>query len=549
MSDPRFIRSIRPDVRASYRLSQTNSAYDISPYTNCPVLVRSLFESHSSSNESTSSYSPPFQLPLSRAYLKHLDIQEQLKDQFQEQTYCKRHPQEAIRMMYAKKQAKHPYEQTMIEDLVNSFSSPSTDSKSNVEKERVDMLNQLRINFDTNRRQSDASSSQVCRSSCHEDMMVIHLDTPDISKDFYTELLDAHPTLYKTCSAAIGSSVYQYKNGNIDKLINGGEEDERISSLSYIQNGTQLLEGRVNGQLTIWDIETRQSVFSTETCSHKICSFGYSPQAIFIVSGSSKGHVQVHDFRFKNKYICSTTTSEGDIHHTQPVTSLSWNASGTKLLSGGNDNTIHVWEPTKRETPLMSVTHHKACIKGLKWSPVSNTLFASGGGTKDMKLCVFDIQRTDSKDPIYEVYTGAQITNLHWHPEGTYLMTSHGYGSKRDSNPHVTLTHECRTILKESAGCLNVWKWMKKDSSEFSSDLPVERIQCSKNQIRALNSRISFDQQHVFVLLPDEEYMSILKNPLASSSYTTVSPPPTSKNKIHPSLNFFDLSGSGMHIR
>ena len=71
------------------------------------------------------------------------------------------------------------------------------------------------------------------------------------------------------------------------------------------------------------------------------------------------------------------------------MTGLKWSPNGQFLASGGNDNTVNIWTndvSTTTDQPLHNLTDHLASVKALAWCPWKSTLLASGGGTADKSV-------------------------------------------------------------------------------------------------------------------------------------------------------------------
>lgn len=67
---------------------------------------------------------------------------------------------------------------------------------------------------------------------------------------------------------------------------------------------------------------------------------------------------------------------------------------------------------------------HKAAIKALAWSPKSYNLLATGAGTADRCLRLWDVNK---KQMIREVDTGSQICNLVFSKRDNEVISSHGF--------------------------------------------------------------------------------------------------------------------------
>jgi cell division cycle protein 20 (cofactor of APC complex) len=94
--------------------------------------------------------------------------------------------------------------------------------------------------------------------------------------------------------------------------------------------------------------------------------------------------------------------------HSQEVCGLKWSLQGTQLASGGNDNLLHVWEP-RQNRPRLCIEKHSAAVKALAWCPFQHNVLASGGGTADRKICLWN---TGNGQCLNEVDTKSQVRRI-----------------------------------------------------------------------------------------------------------------------------------------
>ena len=102
------------------------------------------------------------------------------------------------------------------------------------------------------------------------------------------------------------------------------------------------------------------------------------------------------------------------------------------LASGANDNKVCIWDYTmthnqnnsQESRPFHTITEHKAAVKALAWCPWQSNLLATGGGTADGKIHVWNVA---SSSKIASVNTGAQVSALLWSSAYHELISSHGY--------------------------------------------------------------------------------------------------------------------------
>lgn len=95
-------------------------------------------------------------------------------------------------------------------------------------------------------------------------------------------------------------------------------------------------------------------------------------------------------------------------NHRQEVCGVKWSFDGNYIASGGNDNTIYVWDQRSGKA-IQKYTEHTAAIKALAWSPHKNNILATGGGSTDKSIRIWNI---NEKLCIKKVDTGSQVCNM-----------------------------------------------------------------------------------------------------------------------------------------
>ncbi|KAI9150898.1 ubiquitin-protein transferase activating protein [Blastocladiella emersonii ATCC 22665] len=116
--------------------------------------------------------------------------------------------------------------------------------------------------------------------------------------------------------------------------------------------------------------------------------------------------------------------------HAHEICGLAWDAAGTRLASGGNDDAVRVWDVRWLAGPLAIIApgRHTAAVKALAWCPWDADVLATGAGTVDRHLRTWRVNGTAS-DPqlLAAVDTGAQVTSVRWHAACREIVSSHGY--------------------------------------------------------------------------------------------------------------------------
>ncbi|TID30348.1 hypothetical protein CANINC_001050 [Pichia inconspicua] len=240
------------------------------------------------------------------------------------------------------------------------------------------------------------------------------LDAPDLADDFYLNLVDWGSQ--DVMAVGLGSSVYLWSgaSGTVNHLCDLGTNDS-ICSVSWIGSGTHLAIGTNSGLVEIWDATTCKCTRTMTGHSLRASSLAWNKH--ILTSGSRDKTILHRDVREAAHY-----TKRLDAH-TQEVCGLKWNLEEDKLASGGNDNKLIVWEGLSNK-PLYEFSEHKAAVKAIAWSPHQRGILASGGGTADRRIKVWN---TSSGQKIHDVDTGSQVCNLAWSKNSNEFVSTHGY--------------------------------------------------------------------------------------------------------------------------
>ncbi|CAG8512276.1 5235_t:CDS:2 [Paraglomus occultum] len=263
--------------------------------------------------------------------------------------------------------------------------------------------------------------------------------------DFYLNLLDWSPQ--NVIAVGLGAAVYLWnaKTVEITKLCEYSHR-ESITSVLWLNQGEYIAVGTSRGLVNIYDVRTRKKLRRLTEHRGRVASMSCNEP--ILSTGSSCGIILQQDLRVSGPTVRVLAGHHGE------VCGLKWNSDGTLLASGGNDNTALVWDD-RVYIPFYSIREHHAAVKALAWSPHARGLLATGGGTHDRKIKIWNVnagKRLDVCD------TGSQfsqlstqnskhlkVTNLAWSVNANELVSTHGY-SKNDIKiwryPCLTPTNE-----------------------------------------------------------------------------------------------------------
>jgi len=90
----------------------------------------------------------------------------------------------------------------------------------------------------------------------------------------------------------------------------------------------------------------------------------------------------------------------------------------------------------------VGMSHHQAAVKALAWCPWQGNILASGGGTADRCIRIWN---SSNGTLLNTVDTKSQVCSLLWAPEYKELVSAHGYANNEIAiwkYPSMTKTAE-----------------------------------------------------------------------------------------------------------
>ena len=275
------------------------------------------------------------------------------------------------------------------------------------------------------------------------------LDAPNLVDDFYLNLLEWGRA--NLLAVALGPEIYLW-NGETSEtsllmsiikdnnpISNENNENNNITSLSWMNNGICLGVGLPNGNIELWDVIKSSRIREMNAHSDRISCLSWNS---YNISSGSK------DKRIKNFDVRSPEGETWIINqHKQEICSLKYSPELDLLSSGGNDNVAYIWDVRKLNNKLLNISnlneinnndskikpyvvnnYHMAAVKAMAWCPWQRHILATGGGTKDKTIKVFNC---DSNKIIKNVETGSQVCSLLWNKKEREIISSHGFNKNQ----------------------------------------------------------------------------------------------------------------------
>ncbi|KAH7929258.1 WD40 repeat-like protein [Leucogyrophana mollusca] len=251
------------------------------------------------------------------------------------------------------------------------------------------------------------------------------LDAPGMVDDFYLNLLSWSSQNVLAVALAESTYIWRADTGSVSNL---GEapEGSYVSSVDFSNDGAYLGVGLGTGEVELWDVEAGQKLRTMGGHQGQVAVLSW--HAHVLSSGCGDGSVWHHDVRVPRHKVMEL------LGHTGEVCGLKWRADGELLASGGNDNVVNIWDGrvpeavggdgAARGTAKWTKRNHTAAVKAIAWCPWQPSLLASGGGTNDATIHIWN---SSTGARLHSLKTPSQVTSILWSPHRKELASTHGY--------------------------------------------------------------------------------------------------------------------------
>ncbi|CEO94866.1 Anaphase-promoting complex subunit 4-like WD40 domain-containing protein [Plasmodiophora brassicae] len=248
------------------------------------------------------------------------------------------------------------------------------------------------------------------------------LDSPDLIDDYYLNLL--HWGATNSVAIALSNAVYVWQaTTQTTSLLTRTPGDVTVSSLRWDDEGTRLAIGTSQREVELWDVDHQRCVRRMDDHLDRVSVLAWRPGSRNVLTSAGRDAVIVNrDVRVGRP---SVERCQG---HTQEVCGLQWNQDGTQLASGGNDNLALIWDAKAMSRPRLVLNQHQAAVKALAWCPFEPRLLATGGGTADRCIRLWNGTTGACAST---VDAGSQVCGLVWSSYERELLSAHGFSKNQ----------------------------------------------------------------------------------------------------------------------
>ena len=181
-----------------------------------------------------------------------------------------------------------------------------------------------------------------------------------------------------------------------------------VGAVAYSPDGNWLASGNAYGELYIWNAKTGKEKSHIKLDSKYVWGLDWKPDGSQIAAALGDGSVFLVD---------ATTGKTQQINaHTGTVRSVCYSPNGKRLLSGGKDKTVKMWNPTTAATDG-TLTAHDRAVTSIDFSPSGKLIVTA---SDDYKVRVW----TQAGKPLHDLMGHkSHVVTVRFSPSGRIIAS------------------------------------------------------------------------------------------------------------------------------
>lgn len=204
---------------------------------------------------------------------------------------------------------------------------------------------------------------------------------PNVADNFYSQPLDW--SSYGRLCVSLKRECYTYQNNQIEAVrlaYYPFKDNYSITSVKFNKQGELLYVGDSEGTLFVYDAVAETLIRSMTPHSSRIGCIENTFEWGFL-TGSKDCSIAHHDLRIKNSVFMKL------VAHKDEVCGIS--VQNNKVASGGRNGQVLIWN-LNNNSYFQNHKIHKGAVKALQWCPWRVNLLATGGGSDDRKIVMWN---------------------------------------------------------------------------------------------------------------------------------------------------------------
>jgi WD40 repeat protein len=127
-----------------------------------------------------------------------------------------------------------------------------------------------------------------------------------------------------------------------------GNDSGMVHAIAWSPDSQYIATAQTSGDVLVWNVASKQNVFTHNGSPTDVYSVAWSPDGKRIASGGNDALVAVWDAlsgQHSSLYRGHADVYPGHFTSNAAVNAIAWSPNGKYIASGGNDNTVQVWQP------------------------------------------------------------------------------------------------------------------------------------------------------------------------------------------------------------
>ena len=149
----------------------------------------------------------------------------------------------------------------------------------------------------------------------------------------------------------------------------------RVRAVEWSPNGLQIASAGEDYSVQVWDAMSGTNAFTYHNHAAAVSGVAWSPDGQRIASASEDQTVQVWDAAKGPQWFRALALRAGFKYivyesHASAIQTVAWSRDGRNIASGGNDNTVRVWDAGTIDT-IAIYRGHTDVVEAVAWLPDS----------------------------------------------------------------------------------------------------------------------------------------------------------------------------------
>ncbi|KAF1808210.1 WD repeat-containing protein [Eremomyces bilateralis CBS 781.70] len=164
------------------------------------------------------------------------------------------------------------------------------------------------------------------------------------------------------------------------------ETDYPITAVAMSEAGNEIYSGSIDNDIRVWDLRKQSVAYSLLGHTDTITSLQVSPDSQHLLSNSHDSTVRTWDIRpfapanrQVKMYDGAPTGMDKNLFR------ASWDKEGKRIVAGGGDRTVVVWDVGTGKL-LYKLPGHKGAVNDVRFSPSESTIVLSGSSDQKLML-------------------------------------------------------------------------------------------------------------------------------------------------------------------